>query len=316
MKRILIVSLIFTCLLLSACNNSTSIGIIGGSDGPTAVFVGEENGDTVKKPIRMIKVDGKLYYDSGKVSDNTPRCGTMDGELKQVGAEHEIPKKDNQCNFEGAEGYQNTTSITKEVPIDGKWVIFKLFDDPELDMDVFKYCFYIKGHMPNAQRDSELVVLTDNINYSFEDHKAIFSSQYNPNPDEKIYHSTFRFYGDYDKWGIKLSAKDVTGKGLTIVVEQFGGSPTGELQTGEAFSLEYSDNGEWKPLSTNPLIDYAWHQVAYMVKKNDITEFKVEWEWLYGELEPGYYKLKKEFTDFRATGDFDTEMYELYFMVE
>lgn len=315
MKRFFIISLIMCSLFLSACEN-VSIGIIGGSDGPTRIIVTNENGDTVKKPIRMIKIDGKLYYDTGKVSDMTPRCGTMDGNLKQVGAEHEIPKNDNECNFEGAEGYQNATSITKEIPIDGKWVIFKLFDDPELDMDVFKYCFYIKGHLPNAAKDSELVVLTDNINYSFEDHKALFSSQHNPNTDGKIYHSTFRSYGDNDKWGISLSAKDITNKGLTILCEQFGGSPTGELQTGEAFSLEYSDNGEWKPLNTNPLIDYAWHQVAYMVKKNDITEFKVDWKWLYGELEPGYYKLKKEFTDFRATGDYDTEMYELYFTVE
>ena len=80
MKRILITSLILSCLLLSACNDSTSVGVIGGADGPTSIFVSSENGDTVKKPLRMIKVDGKLYYDSGKVSDMTPRCGTLDGE--------------------------------------------------------------------------------------------------------------------------------------------------------------------------------------------------------------------------------------------
>ncbi len=318
MKRFFIISLIMCSLFLSACENK-SIGIIGGSDGPTAIFVGEENGntDTVKKPIRMIKVDGQLYYDSGKVSENTPRCGTMDGALKQVGAQHEIPKNDNECNFEGAEGYQHATSITKEVPIDGKWVIFKLFDDPELDMDIFKYCFYIKGHLPNAEKDSELVVLTEDINYAFDDFSRIaLQSKAEINEDENVYLSTFCIYEDVDKWGITLSAKDITNKGLTILCEQFGGSPTGELQTGEAFSLEYSDNGDWKPVPTNPLIDYAWHQVAYMVKKNDVTEFKVEWEWLYGELKSGYYKLKKEFTDFRATGDFGTEMYELYFTVE
>ncbi len=314
MKRILIVSLIFSCLLLSACNNSTSVGVIGGQDGPTSIIVANENGDTIKKPIRMIKVDGKLYYDSGKVSDMSPRCGTLDGELKQVGAEYEIPKNDNECNFEGAEGYQNTTSITKEIPIDGKWVIFKLFDDSELDMSVFKYCFYLKGCLPNAQKDSEIVVLTDNMNYDFEEHKKIFSSQFNP--FDRKHKSTFRLYGDNDKWGVSLFSEDVTNTGLTILFEQFGGSPTGELQTGEWFSLEVVKDDKWQSVPTNPLIDFAWQQAAYKIKKNDITELKVDWKWLYGELAPGYYRLKKEITDFRAAGDFDKELYELYFTIE
>ncbi len=315
MKRFFVISLIICSLSLSACN-SRSIGIIGGLDGPTSVFVSNESKDTDKNPIRMIKVDGKLYYDSGKVSDMTSRCGTLDGHLKQVGLDYEIPKNDNECNFDKAEGYQNATSITKEVPIDGEWVIFKLFDDPELEMDVFKYCFYIKGRLPNAKKDSELVVITDNIDYSFEDHKAIFSSQHNPNPDGKIYHSTFRHYGDTDKWGITLSAKDVTKKGLTILFEQFGGSATGELQTGQWFSIEALKDDKWESVPTNPLIDYAWQQIAYGIEKNDITELKVEWEWLYGELPPGHYKLKKEIMDFRAAGNFDKELYELHFAVE
>ena len=43
-----------------------------------------------KRPIRIFKVDGDLYYDSGLVSENTPRCGTMDGKLKKTVKEKEI----------------------------------------------------------------------------------------------------------------------------------------------------------------------------------------------------------------------------------
>ena len=59
MKEFLTISLTICSLFLSACNTNSSIGIIGGSDGPTAIFVGEENGNTdiLKKPIRMIKVE-------------------------------------------------------------------------------------------------------------------------------------------------------------------------------------------------------------------------------------------------------------------
>ena len=79
------------CLLLSACDNS-SIGIIGGSDEQTSIYV-KSNGETIKgqfgeqyekKPIRMFNVNGDLYFDSGLVSNKIPRCATPDGELKNV----------------------------------------------------------------------------------------------------------------------------------------------------------------------------------------------------------------------------------------
>lgn len=325
MKRILIILLVLCSLILSACNNNLNIGIIGGSDGPTNIIITDENGDTVKKPIRMIKVDGKLYYDSGKVSDMTPRCGTLDGELKQTSLDYEIPKNDNECNFEGAGGYQNATSITKEVPIDGEWVIFRMFDDlqrnirvspgEKFDISVLNYCFYLKGRMPNKEKDNEIIMLTEDVNCVFEDYYKLSSSYYNH--DGKDYKFAVKNYQDADdKWGISLSAKDVTNKGLTILFEQFGGSPAGELQTGEWFSLEVAKDNKWKSVPTNPLIDFAWQSIAYGIKKNDITELKVDWKWLYGELPPGYYRIKKEIMDFRTAGDFDKEIYELYFTIE
>ncbi len=320
MKRTSITLIVLCCIMLSACGDRSTVGIIGGSDGPTSIITSQEPKGANKRPVRMIKVDGKLYYDSGRVSEVKGRCGTLDGELKCAGKIYEIPQNDNECNFEGAEGYQNTTSITKEVPIDNKWVIFKLFDDPEMDMSDFKYCFYLRGRLPNAKKDSELVALTEDKNYDFEDYENMFlsmlSSRHNA-VETNAKRAAFRLYGDTDKWGISLTAKDITSKGLTLVIEQFGGKPTGELQTGEAFSLEaVNDKGDWSPVATNPLIDYAWDSIAYGIRNNDITELKTEWKWLYGELPDGYYRLKKEITDFRDAGDFDKEVYELYFTIE
>ncbi len=313
MKRIIFAILIISCLALSACSDNKNAQIPMEKDAPETATWQEPKG-TSKRAMRMIKADGKLYYDSGKVSDIKGRCGTLDGRLTQVGLTYEIPKNDNECNFEGAEGYQNTTSITKEVPIDGKWVIFKLFDDPEQDMSVYDYCFYIKGRMSNAEKDSELVVLTEDESYNFKEfEKMLISRPYNP--EEKVYKTTFRAYGDTDQWGITLDARDVTSKGLTLLIEQFGGVPAGELQTGEAFSLEVMKDDKWIPLSTLPNIDYVWPSIAYMIKKNDITELRTNWQWLYGELSPGYYKLKKEISDYRAPGDFDEKVYEWHFTI-
>ena len=118
-----------------------------------------------------------------------------------------------------------------------------------------------------------------------------------------------------DNWGITLRAENVTKTGMTLKIEQFGGNPDGELETGEWFKLEKTVDDNWTPLETNPLIDYAWNDVAYEIKRNDITELPVEWKWLYGELESGFYRLTKEIV-FRSAGSFDKDLYEVYFTVE
>lgn len=303
MKRVLLCVTLALCLVLSACNEPPV-------NGPGDISVM----DGFREPIRMIKVDGKLYYDSGEVSDVTARCGTLDGNLKQVGKDYEIPRNDGECNFSGAEGYQRVTSITREVPIDGKWVIFKLFDDPELDMSVFDYCFLLGGRLPNAKTDSKLVILTEDEDYTFDTfYKQVFGSQFNPETIRK--QTTFRVYGETDGWGLTLSVKDVTETGATLVFEQFGGMPTGELQTGSAFALEKNVDDEWVALEPNAE-DLVWTAIAYMIRKNDRTEMPVTWEFIYGPLEKGYYRLNKEVTDFRVAGDFDKQLYHAYFTIE
>ncbi len=320
MKRILTITIIMCCFLLVACGNA-HIGVIGGADGPTAILV-TENGRKAKerfaeqykkKPVRMFNIDGELYYDSGLSPDEAPRCGTMDGELKKTVGEDEIPHKSGESNFD-AEGYQHATSIAKEVSIDGKWVIFKKYNNIPENLTDYKYCFYIKGRLNNAAVDSEIVVLTDNKSVTLNDVYApmLSSVKSNAEADVRISHNRIR---TSDKWGITLYPEDVTKTGMTIKIEQFGGSPTGELQTGVAYKLETTVDDEWQNVKAkfdNPV----WNSFAYGIKKNDITKLEVNWEYLYGELLPGFYRLSKEIMDFREAGGYDEELYEVYFTVE
>ena len=320
MKRIILLSLIMCSLLLTACNNA-SIGIIGGADGPTAIIVGENNGTVKgqfgeqleKKPVRMFNVDGDLYYDSGIVSEMTPRCGTMDGNLKKTVNENEIPLKSGEANFE-IEGYQSATSITKEVNIDGEWVIFKKYDLYDNKLDGLKYCHYIKGHLNNAAVDSEIIVLSEKKEITFNDvYEPLLSSQLNAGEENgKILHNRILT----DKWGITLYADNITPKGMTLKIEQFGGNPSGELQTGAAYTIETTLDDEWQSIETITGEPLVWNALTYMVKTNDITEMKIDWQYAYGELNPGFYRLKKEFDDFRAAGDFDKETYMVHFTIE
>ncbi len=119
-----------------------------------------------------------------------------------------------------------------------------------------------------------------------------------------------------DKWGITMSAKDVTSVGATVVFEQKGGDYKGILETGAFFSLEVLKEGEWIALETNPLIDYAWEAIAYTIKENGETKLETNWEWLYGKLEKGTYRIGKQVTDFVEVGNREVKFYNAQFVIE
>lgn len=315
MKRIISLVIIMSCLLLSACtHNDPTIGVIGGADGPTSLYIKGDFGEQYeKKPIRMFNAGGELYYDSGLVSEMTPRCGTLDGELKKTVKENEIPLKSGEANFE-IEGYQTATTTTKEVNIDGEWVIFKKFDMSGRTIDGLKYCYYIKGHLNNAAVDSEIIVLSENADITFNDvYEPLFSSQ---SPADANKGGTIHNQLNTDKWGLTLFTDKVSPIGLNLKIEQFGGSPTGDLETGYAYSLEANINDEWQPVKTKDGHTPIWALIGLQIKKNDITEMNIDWSQIYGTLPSGFYKLKKEIVDFRAAGDYDEEVYEVHFTIE
>ncbi len=115
--------------------------------------------------------------------------------------------------------------------------------------------------------------------------------------------------GDADRWGLSMTVQDVTLTGLTIVFSQSGGEPSGELMTGCAYVLEKWDGTAWTPLPYITEEDVAWHDLAYNLPMDAATEIAVDWEWLYGRLSPGRYRIGKSVMDFRGTANYDTGMY-------
>ena len=176
MKRIVIVGVIIGTLLLCACSNAKSIGVIGGADGPTNI-IASENKDykamTEKEPVKVVRIDGCLYYETGQDSDIEARCGTLDGNFEKTVDAYEIPQNDNEANFEFKNkdycGYQaGTTEDAIEIPIDDDWEIFKRIET-NADISKYKYCYILEGTLPNAQDDSEYLVLANDMNITFEE---------------------------------------------------------------------------------------------------------------------------------------------------
>ena len=124
----------------------------------------------------------------------------------------------------------------------------------------------------------------------------------------------------FPDWGLTLSVENVTSTGLTLVVTQEGGNPTGELNTGEPYRLITLVDGTWKTVEELPLPEgvdgRAWNSIAYFLPKGETREFDINWEWMFGELPSGTYRLIKEFMDFRETANYDTFEYWVEFEIK
>ena len=112
-----------------------------------------------------------------------------------------------------------------------------------------------------------------------------------------------KFEKSGDNWGLELTATNVSPTGLTLLFNQSGGNPSGDLQTGSLYWLEVLIENQWIPVEMLPSAnDIGWTDEAYIINMNDITEWEVNWEWLYGELPIGSYRIGKEIMNFRSTG--------------
>lgn len=119
-----------------------------------------------------------------------------------------------------------------------------------------------------------------------------------------------------ENWGITLEAENINPTGITIKCTQYGGEPTGELQTGSWYILEnWTQENGWKEVDYILQGDIGWTLEAWMIPVDSTSEWEVNWEWLYGELPTGHYRIGKEIMDFRATGDYDTAIYYAEFEI-
>ena len=110
-----------------------------------------------------------------------------------------------------------------------------------------------------------------------------------------------------DIWGITLSAENVTPSGMTLKIIQSGGEFKGELEYSTDFILEIRQNQEWVAVETEKNI--AWESIAYSLPENQTTKRDINWNFIYGELPAGHYRLCKEFMDFKDTGKYTTRTY-------
>ena len=91
----------------------------------------QEEADAMYDRIPVVRVNGKLYYDTGRESTISGRCGNMDGEITSTVDGTEIPTEDNQSNFGSGFGYQYGADDTIEIYMNETWFVFECREESE-----------------------------------------------------------------------------------------------------------------------------------------------------------------------------------------
>ena len=120
----------------------------------------------------------------------------------------------------------------------------------------------------------------------------------------------------YD-WGVTLTAENVTPTGLTIVCTQSGGDPAGELQTGSYYTVQKLVEDRWESVEYAEIDEeqVGWTGEAWLIPMDSSVEWEVNWQWLYGALPAGQYRIGKEIMDFVETGNYEKAMFFAEFTI-
>lgn len=103
--------------------------------------------------------------------------------------------------------------------------------------------------------------------------------------------------------GVSMTVKEdsVSSVELTVIFEN---NSDKQGVYGEDFLLEKEIKGDWYQVPTI-IDDYGFNEIGYELPPSKIDEFTIDWDWLYGSLDTGKYRVVKKILDFRSTGDYD-----------
>lgn len=122
----------------------------------------------------------------------------------------------------------------------------------------------------------------------------------------------YREGSQIEEIGLSLEVKKIKDTGATLVFRQSGGNPAGELSFG-SYSIERYENEEWVEVPVVVKGQYAFTLLGHLIALEDDTKCKLDWEWLYGELSSGEYRIGMRVSDRKGIAGYDEYMIYGYF---
>ena len=105
--------------------------------------------------------------------------------------------------------------------------------------------------------------------------------------DSNVKESTYEIT---DVENVSINIYDIFNTGATIIIKDTNVTPS---LYGEWYKIEKEIDGKW--YECNPIIkDYGFVSIGHAVDKNNEVKFEIDWEWLYGKLASGNYRILKE----------------------
>lgn len=185
-----------------------------------------------------------------------------------------------------------------------------LYLDTGRESDITARCGVMDGEISSSVDASEIPTQDDESNFgSGYGYQFVTADSI----DVCIDGSWCRFQSEGDPWGITLHVDTATPTTATVTCTQAGGAPTGLLETGSNYRLEVLVDDQWTAVAA--LAEVSWTTEAWTIPFEDAVQWAFDWDFLYGTLPPGDYRLAKEIMDFRSAGDYSTSTYYAYFSI-
>ena len=120
-------------------------------------------------------------------------------------------------------------------------------------------------------------------------------------------------------WNLEVNASNVTPTGLTFTFIQHGPFAEGDrasLMYGSEYALQVRNGQNWEEVPMVPHeYEVAWTMEAYLIEQGKTTHQKIDWQWIYGTLSAGEYRIGKTVSLDRAPGDSETHTFWAEFTI-
>ena len=89
---------------------------------------------------------------------------------------------------------------------------------------------------------------------------------------------------------VTMTVSDVTPAGATVTIQDSNPEP---FVYGEWFVIEREKDGVWYEVKTK-ISNYGFNEIGWLTDERGGLTMTVDWEWLYGELPAGHYRILKQ----------------------
>ena len=89
---------------------------------------------------------------------------------------------------------------------------------------------------------------------------------------------------------VTMTVSDVTPAGAVVTIQDSNEAP---FVYGEWFQIEREKDGIWYEVKTK-ISNYGFNEIGWLTDENGGLTMDVNWEWLYGKLPAGHYRILKQ----------------------